>query len=39
MTKMLVDMAIGSALTIGAIVFIKSKEGKKLKCKILKMME
>lgn len=39
MSKMLIDMAIGSALTIGAICFLHSKDGKKIKCKIAKMMD
>lgn len=39
MTKMLINMAIGSAVTLSAICFIHSKEGKKLKCKIAKMLD
>ncbi len=39
MTKMIVNMALGSALTLSAICFLHSKEGKKLKCKIAKMMD
>lgn len=38
MTKMLVNMALGSAATIGAVMFLNSKDGKKLRCKIAKIM-
>lgn len=38
MTKMVIDMAVGSALTIGLICFLNSKDGKKLRCKIAKVM-
>lgn len=39
MSKILLNMAIGSALTIGTICFMSSKDGKKLKCKISKLMD
>lgn len=39
MTKMLVNMAIGSAITLSAICFLHTKEGKKIKCKIAKMID
>ncbi len=38
MSKMLVNMALGSAVTIGAVVFLNSKDGKKIRCKIAKIM-
>ncbi len=38
MKKMMIDMMIGSVLTVSTIAFLNSKEGKKLKHKISKMM-
>lgn len=38
MSKMLINMALGSAVTITAAVFLCSKDGKKIRCKIAKIM-
>ncbi len=39
MCKMVIDMAIGSAVTIGVICFLNTKDGKKIRCKIAKMLD
>ncbi len=38
MNKMIMNMALGSAATVAAICFLNSKDGKKIRCKIAKVM-
>ncbi len=39
MNKMLINMALGSAVTITALCFLNSKDGKKIKSKIAKTLQ
>lgn len=39
MSKMLINMALGSAVTISAICFLNSKDGKKMKHKIARNLQ